>query len=289
MHSPYRVFVTIVDTGSLAASARQLHLSPSAVSKQLSTLEQRLNAKLIQRSTRSIQVTEIGERFYQQCTTILQAIERAETEIKDLAGKPAGRLKVTLPQVLANQTLARMLSQFGETYPAITLELTVSNALENLIEKNLDAGFRVGPLEDSRLVAVELFQAHTIVCASADYLACHGAPQRLEDLANHRLLIPSHLNLSPYGHLLSLSSHHHFCDNANLLVEMAMAGLGIALGLDISLTPALKRGDLIQLPFSVARQSLPVSLVYLSRQFMPRRLALFIEQVKAYGWVEPLA
>ena len=196
-HASYLTFMTIIETGSLAATARKLHLSPSAVSKQLATLEQRLGTQLIQRSTRSMQVTEAGECFFQRCIEITQAVEAAETEIRDLVTAPSGTLRITLPQVLVTRDFADLLRRFGELYPGISISLEVSNNIERLIEKNLDLGFRAGPLQDSRMVATELFQSQIVLCASPGYAASHGIPTNADQLVKHTLLIPDLVYLNP--------------------------------------------------------------------------------------------
>ena len=287
-HSAYKTFVSIVDTGSLAATARKLHLSPSAVSKQLSTLEQRLGTKLIQRSTRSIHVTEAGERFFQRCIAILQATEAAEAEIKDLAGAPSGPLRITLPQVMATQDFAQMLRQFTQSYPAVSVELVVSNDTENLINKNLDVGFRVGPLEDSQLIASELFQTEVMMCASPQYIEKHGFPTTVDKMIEHTLLMPSYLNLSPYFKPTAKSENtspldnHILCDNANMLLELAIAGAGLAMIMETSLRTAIKNKELITKALPVKRAPIPVNLIYLSRDYIPSRVSLFVEHVKKY-------
>ena len=288
-NSPYKTFVTIVDTGSLAATARKLHLSPSAVSKQLSMLEQRLGTQLLQRTTRSIQITDAGELFFQRCIVILNATEAAETEVMELSGTPSGKLTITLPQLLATAEFSVMLQTFRRDYPTIGLELSVSNDLENLIVKNLDVGFRVGPLEDSRLIGRELFHAQTIMCASPDYLQQHGYPRHIKDLANHQLLIPSYLNLSQYSQSSIDTGHPNvtLCDNANMIVELASAGAGLVFMLDVVLESAITREKLIplQLPADIQPggfQPALVSLVYTSRDYIPRRLSVFIEYVMGY-------
>ena len=139
--SSYTIFVQIVESGSFAGAARELHLSPSAVSKQLSRLEQRLDTKLIQRSTRSVRVTEAGERFYQRCRSILQAVDEAEAEVAELSSQAAGRLRVTLPQSLATAHFASLIAQFQKQHPAITVDLSVSNSIVNLIENRVDIAF----------------------------------------------------------------------------------------------------------------------------------------------------
>ena len=283
--SGYRTFIKIVDTGSLAATAKELHLSPSAVSKQLASLEERLDAKLIQRSTRSIQVTDVGEQFYQRCVAIVQAAQAAESEVRDLTGELDGSLKITLPQAMATGDFSRLLQNFKSAHPAIGLDVKVNNSVNNLIEKDLDVAFRAGKLKDSRLVAIELFRSHVIMCASPAYIERCGRPKTITDLSNHTLLVPSHHYL-PRGNSSSLSSlrsdGHILCDDLRLLVELAKSGAGLAMLWESYAQEELQNDQLIQVESPLELESRTLNMLYISRKYVPRRLSLFLAHVKAH-------
>lgn len=287
-YNNFRTFISIVDTGSLAETARRLHLSPSAVSKQLALLEQRLGSKLLQRSTRAIQVTDTGERFFRHCINITQAVDAAETEIRDMAGDPSGVIKITLPQVMATEDFASMLQSFTQAQPEISLKLEVSNDAENLIDKDLDIGFRAGSLQDSQLIAVELFESEIVMCASPEYIRQHGTPNDIDGLHKHRLIIPSYVYLPPSLKRAKKSQgsvafdHHILCDNVSLLINLAKAGAGLAMTWDSLINNELDRKELIQIESPIKHKSRPVSLVYASRNYMPQRMRLFIDHVKQH-------
>ena len=278
--SSYSVFAKIVESGSLAKAAQELHLSPSAVSKQLSGLEQRLGAKLIQRSTRSIQVTEIGERFYQRCQQILCAVTDAETEVKELASEAAGRLRVTLPQSLATAHFASLIHTFQARYPAITVDLGVSNSIVNLIENKVDVAFRAGALDDSRLIATELFRAEIVLCGSPAYFDAHPVPRSLTDLKSHRLLVPSEHYIPtqwrPRSRGSAQQAHWSVCEDINLLVESLKLGAGVGLLWEQAARSHLEQGELVAVASPIEHAPRPVNMIHLSRDYLPKRVAVFL-------------
>lgn len=284
----YRTFVKIVETGSLAQSARELHISPSAVSKQLAGLEQRLGAKLLQRSTRSLQVTEVGERFFHRCIEVLRAAEAAESEVRDLAGEQGGELKIALPQAVASEEFTGLLFDFARTYPKITLDIRVSNTAQKLIENEFDVAFRAGNLKDSRLLAVELFSARVVMCASPEYIQRFGKPSTLNDLTEHKVLAPSyHYLQSGVGGLQrtalsSVREDHILCDDLGVLLNLAKSGAGIAMMWESYVRVAVAQGSLVQFDSLIEHSPRPVNMLYLSRDYVPRRVALFLEHLRAY-------
>lgn len=285
-NSNLKTFVTIVDTGSLAETARQLKLSPSAISKQLSALEQRLGTQLIQRSTRWMQVTEAGLHFYKRCVEITRSLEAAESEVRDLVDAPMGTLKITMPEVLVSSDIASVLQSFTAIHPHITISLEITNDLQSLIQNSLDVGFRVGQLPDSGLIGANLFEANVVMCASPSYVKSNGVPATVEQLDNHQILVPSPIYLSPSDGSSDVITPRHeperqlLCDNTSMLIELAKSGVGPALIWDYSAAAAIARGELQCFPSPIAHAPRRVSLVYTSRDFLPRRVRLFIEHVK---------
>ena len=284
----YRTFIKIVETGSLAATARELHISPSAVSKQLAGLEQRLGAKLLQRSTRSVRVTEVGERFFHRCIEVLQAAEAAESEVRDLTGELGGELKIALPQAVASEEFTSLLYDFTRTFPNITLDIRVSNAAQKLIENKFDVAFRVGNLKDSRLLGVELFRARVVMCASPEYVQRFGIPTKLSDLTEHTLLAPSYHYLQSEAGRLQRSTarsgdeSHILCDDLGVLLNLAKSGAGVAMMWESYVRVAVAQGSLHQFNSLIEHSPRPVSMLYLSRDYVPRRLTLFLEYLRAH-------
>jgi len=186
--SEMAVFVRVVETGNLSAAARELRLTPSAVSKLISRLEDRLGARLLNRTTRRVMLTEEGRAYYQRSTPILAAIDEAERAVADLHGVPRGLLKVNASTSFGQYHIVPLIPGFLARYPDLRLELTLSESIVNLIEEEVDVAVRIGQLPDSSLIARKLGTARRVVVASPAYLKRHGTPQTPDDLKHHNCL-----------------------------------------------------------------------------------------------------
>lgn len=181
------VFVRVVETGGLSAAARALKLTPSAVSKLIARLEARLGARLLNRSTRGLQLTPEGEGFYARSVQVLADIEEAEREV--LAGAaPRGRVRINSVVDLGQQFVLPLVPGFLEQHPEVTLDLVLTDQVVDLLEERADVAIRMGPLRSSNLTARKLGETRAVVVGSPDYLARRGTPRRLEDLAGHHQL-----------------------------------------------------------------------------------------------------
>lgn len=179
------VFVRVVELGGFSAAAREFGLTPSGASKLLTRLEARLNTRLVNRSTRKLQLTPEGEAFYDRAVRILSDLSEAEREAA-VGACPRGRLRVNSNLPFGRLHLAPLVPQFLAQYPEVTLDLILSDTVVDLLEERADVAIRVGPLRDSNLVARKLGSSRMVVVASPDYLARHGTPTAPADLENHR-------------------------------------------------------------------------------------------------------
>lgn len=178
------VFVRVVETGGLSAAARALRLTPSAVSKLMARLEARLGARLLNRSTRELQLTPEGAAFYARSVQVLADIEEAEREV--LAGAaPRGRVRVNSVVDLGRNLLLPLVPGFLAAHPDVTLDIVLTDQVVDLLDERADVAIRVGRLRSSNLTARKLGESRAIVVASPDYLARRGTPTTLEDLAHH--------------------------------------------------------------------------------------------------------
>lgn len=181
------VFVRVVETGGLSAAARALKLTPSAVSKLVSRLETRLGARLLNRSTRRLQLTPEGEAFFARSVRVLADIDEAEREV--LAGAaPRGRVRVNSVVDLGGQFILPLVPAFLEQHPDVTLDIVLTDQVVDLLEERADVAIRMGALRSSNLTARKLGESRAVVVAAPDYLARRGVPTRLEDLADHHQL-----------------------------------------------------------------------------------------------------
>ncbi len=285
--SEYRTFCTIVELKSITGAAKALHKSVSAVSKQLSKLEAGLSVQLIDRSTKAITITPLGEKFYQQCKLILQSVTDAEQALKDEVTTASGTLVLSFPEVLLRTPLLALITKFARLHKGIQFDLRASNTPDNVIDEGIDFAFRIGKLEDSRLTANKLFPVRMICIASPAYIECHGKPTSLTNaFEQHKMLLPTYINLTEkikelLGHSNSFSlQQHHLMNSETVTFDAVMQGMGVTALLDISIQSQLDSGELLNL---FPEQELPqqdVFLLYHNRDYIPEKMRLFKAFIK---------
>lgn len=183
------IFVKVVERGSFTAAARSLGLPKTTVSRKLKELENRLGARLLNRTTRRLALTEAGAVYFEHSRRIASELAEAERAVHHLEGTPRGWLRITAPYTLSVVTLAPMLLEFRERYPDVRLDVVLTNDRLDLVANEIDVALRVGALPDSSLVARRLATYPTQVYASESYLARYGEPRRPEDLRDHQALV----------------------------------------------------------------------------------------------------
>ena len=228
------IFVRVVERGGFAAAAEETGLTPSGVSKAVTRLEDRLGVKLLQRTTRRLMMTPEGETLLTRGREILAAIEATEAEVMAARGKPKGTIRVNTGTAYARHRLAPVLPTFRQMYPEIDLILSVADRRVDVIGEQIDVAIRTGELQDSSLIARQLGVSERVIAASPDYIARHGEPKRASELADHTCLaVTGFARLSEWplridGKVTRVPVKPAVsCDNADVLAEMALAGLGI--------------------------------------------------------------
>jgi DNA-binding transcriptional LysR family regulator len=182
------VFVRVLEAGSFAAAARLIGMPTTTVSAKVAALEKRLGATLIHRTTRQLRATPAGALYLERCRSALLEIEMAEAELKSDSEEPTGTLRITAPTVLGRSILPELVADYRRKFPAVRVEATVMDRKANLVAEGVDLAIRVGPLQDSSLVARKWFEGSGGFFASPAYLERHGTPKTLDDLANHHLV-----------------------------------------------------------------------------------------------------
>lgn len=248
----FAIFVRVAETRSFAAAGRLSGISASAVSKAIARLEEKLGARLLNRSTRSVSLTGEGALFLERCRRILSEIEMARLELSDTGQEPRGRLRVSLP--LVSGLMLPVLSEFARRYPQIELDLDFTNRLVDVIDEGFDAVVRTGELGDSRLMSRQIGKSRFLYVGSPRYFEKHGVPASPDDLREHLCLqhrfptsgliekwpisnefsVPSSQVVSP------ITSNH-----IETLLYMAIEGHGIARLPDFSVRDALTSGKLL--------------------------------------------
>ena len=235
--SAMELFARVVQAGSFSAAARGLSLTPSAVSKQIGRLEDRLGARLITRTTRQFALTEEGRAFHERTVRILAEVAEAEQAVTDLRGEARGTLRVNAPFAFGRQHIAPLLPRFLEQHPALRIDLTFNDRFVDLVDEGVDLVIRIGELADSSLVARRLARNRRLVSGSPAYFERHGRPAEPADLAGHNCLVYTYRALrndwifvGPDGVEQSVRvSGNLEANNAEALHAAVLQGSGLAL------------------------------------------------------------
>jgi len=230
------IFIEVVKHASFAGAARKLGLTSSAVSKQVQNLEHNLQTKLLDRTTRSVSLTEEGALFFERAGRAMEDLAEAEEQIHELKSCPRGTLKISIPLGIGIKHLKTSIAAFAREYPEVILDLSFDDRLVNIAEEGFDVAVRIGALQDSSLIARRLASCPTYLCASPEYLKRHGTPQNPDDLVQHNVLAYTR-NQAPHewryiaksGEMGHTKLHSTFrCDTGEMLREAAFQGVGIA-------------------------------------------------------------
>jgi DNA-binding transcriptional LysR family regulator len=249
-----RIFVRVVELQSFSEVARRAGVTPATVSKHVSSLEAAVGARLINRTTRRLFITEAGQRLYEHCVRVLQELDAAESELAEIKGEPAGPLHVTAPLMFALRRLSPRLPEFLMRYPKVSLDLDLSIEKVDLFQERIDVAVRIADAIDPGLVAFRLAPYRRAICASPAYLAAHGTPRVPEDLAAHNCLVGrgAMLNTSwpvqRNGELGSVRVSGNFlANNGEVLRDAALAGVGIMMTARWQVEDDFRAGRLVDL------------------------------------------
>src|SRR5512134_3811714 len=228
------VFVRAVELGGFSAAARALGLTPSAVSKSISRLEDRLGVRLLNRTTRSLTTTPEGDTFLERSRRILADIEEAEEEITRFRSAPRGLLRLHVSVAFGLHQLPPVVPEFMRRFPEVQLDIAVSDRLPDLAEEGIDLAVRSGEVEDQSLIARRICLMERVICAAPGYLTEHGTPEVPDDLLHHNcLLLSSQPQLAywpfdtPQGVRTVKVNGNLIADNAETGVQLAILGLGL--------------------------------------------------------------
>jgi DNA-binding transcriptional LysR family regulator len=228
-------FVAIADAGSISDAARRLQVSKSVVSERLAELERALGTRLINRTTRSLALTDDGTAFYARARRILQEVEEAATEIVERRGELSGRMRISAPVSFGSLHVSKAIMSFLQRHPKIELTLELDDRFVNLSADGYDAVIRHGPAPDGDVIAKRLAPSRRVLVASPDYIKQHGKPQSIADLDAHRGIIYSNRGAADWRFKASRGMVHANpqlalrVNNGILMRDAAIAGLGIAL------------------------------------------------------------
>jgi len=278
------MFVRIVETGNFSAVARQLGTTQPTISKQLTALEQRLQTRLLNRSTRSISLTEAGAAYYERCRRILDEVREAEGALGKLQSALSGTLHVNGSIALGQIFLTPLLLRFQRQYPELAIELSLSDRYIDLVEEGADLAVRIGRLADSNLVARRLGSTRRVVVATPAYLAAHGTPRRPEDLAQHSCLLYAYLSTGnewsfngPDGEIRVRVQGNFKANNGDAIRQALLANVGVAMSPDWLIHDKLESGEVVVLLPEFTPPPLDINAVYPSGRHVSTKVRTFIE------------
>ncbi|NPT60158.1 LysR family transcriptional regulator [Paraburkholderia elongata] len=283
-------FVLTADLGSLSLAAERLGMSNAAASRMLSALEDRLGARLIERTTRRLWLTDAGREYQRRCVSILADLAEADTAVSDMSQRPRGVLRVTSSVSFAALHIAPWLPEFNQRYPELVVQITAANRYPNFIEAGIDVAIRTREHEgDSGITVRRLAHTRRVLAASPAYLAQHGVPETPEDIAQHNLLVYSYA-VNPY--LLQLKRGR---ERRNIPVSAALesnegqvicaagrAGLGIVIQPLYIVHDDIVAGRLIPLLCDWELPPLTINLAYQSRRNQPAKIRVFADALSEH-------
>lgn len=279
------LFAQVVRLKSFRAAAEQRGVTNSVVSKHISRLEADLGLQLLHRSTRKLNLTEAGERLYQHCLVLEKNVKLADEELGSYRAEPSGLLRISAPGVSGQLFLPQVIHRYMRMYPSVEVDMVIQDGFDDLIEQGFDLAIRTGTLEDSSLIAKRLVTSCWSAFASPAYLEKQGAPQTLDDLANHECLIFSHQQtgdsdwpcMSIEGQV-SVSVNSRFRVNSLLaLREAALDGAGIAFLPFYLVHNERSSGALIPVLECELSRRVGIYALYPQSRFLPQKTRAFIE------------
>jgi DNA-binding transcriptional LysR family regulator len=281
------VFTKVVETKSFTGAADVLGLPKSTVSRKLAQLEERLGVRLVQRTTRKLALTEIGEAYYERCSRIVADIHAAEQLVTDMQSTPRGRLRITASVDFSTRFLGTIVAEFLAEHPDINVEIEGTDRIVDLIDEGYDLAVRFGPMPESTLIARRLCALHLVLCASPAYLAKRGTPTTIDELDEHDhvLFTPTSRNqawtiVGPGDAQFEFGRPARFAsNNFGAVVEVAQAGGGIAIISEFMISEELKQGTLVRVLPEWRTRPTEAHAVYPARQNLPPRLTLFLDHL----------
>jgi DNA-binding transcriptional LysR family regulator len=280
------VFTKVVETRSFTGAADQLGLPKSTVSRKLAQLEERLGVRLVQRTTRKLALTDIGQAYYERCARIVADVAAAEQLVTDMQATPRGRVRVTAPIDISTRYLGGIVAGFVAANPDVTVELEASDRIVDLIEDGFDVAVRFGALPESTLIARRLCKIESLLVATPAYLARRGTPATVEELDEHdRVLFTPNARVQSWT-LVHGEATYEFgrparfgSNNVGAVRGAVLAGAGISVLAEFMVADDIAAGRLVPLLPRWRTRPIDVHAVYPALQNLPPRISLFLDHV----------
>ena len=282
-------FVRIVEHGSLSGAAREMGKSLPAVSRSLRTLEERLGARLLTRTTRAIALTEFGQQYFEHCRRILRDIEEAEGLAGETSRVAQGLVRITAPLLFGRLHVVPLVAPFLSAHPQVQIEMQLSDNIVAMVDDGIDLSIRIGDLHDSSLIAVSLGQVARTVCATPNYWTVHGKPQHPQELIQHHCL--TFRGFQERGWLFNVNGEEHYwpintayaCNDGAAVISVARDSGGIVQMMSYQLAADFAAGNLTPALDEYAPHPLPVHAVYPGGRLLPNKMRTLLDD-----WVPKL-
>ena len=283
--SEMEAFIAVVDQGGFTDAARRLNLSKSAVSKHVAALEERLAVRLLNRTTRRVNPTEIGLAFYDRAIAVLKDANEADEMVTAMQSDPRGLLRISAPVSFGLRHLMPVITEFLAAYPDVSVNVVFEDRFTELVAEGYDAALRIGTLEDSSLKMRTLARASMLLLAAPGYLEKHGTPRSIDELSKHTLLHYTFMAAGNVWRLTSPSGEERqvrvggrlTANNGEALLQAAARGLGIAYAPSFMGCEALKSGGLVQLLPELPARDIGVHIVYPEGRYLQPKLRVLID------------
>ncbi|AFH95610.1 TPA: LysR family transcriptional regulator [Providencia stuartii] len=278
------ILIEVAECLSFTQAAKKLHMTKSAVSKSISTVESHLGVKLFNRSTRHISLTEIGTTYIEYLKASYSFIEQGNDAIAQLNIKAAGRIKISAPMSFGTLHLSKIIAEFLKLYPDLQTELILDDSVVDLVAEGFDVAIRIGHLPDSSLIGKKITPCYSALCASPDYLSLHKQPKTVTDLKEHNCLFYSLYqsgqewvfykdnqaeHISPTGNLI--------VNNSESLLQATVQGVGISLLPCFIAAPYIEKGMLTPLLTDYSLPEHSIYAVYPNRHYLPHKTRMAID------------
>ncbi|MDM0117416.1 LysR family transcriptional regulator [Variovorax sp. J22R133] len=268
-----KTFREVALQGNFSRAATKLDMSKATVSKYVAELETRFGVRLLNRSTRSVSLTDAGALLLERSTPVLEMVELTQAELQERASQPAGRLRISAPHGMGQGDLPNLLSQFMRHYPEVSISLRLNGPAVDLVDEGIDVALRLGPIENDNLIVRRLVQVNYVVCASPHYWRKHGMPKHPTDLANHVALTGSSSGLHPRwrfeenGKPIDVPVKSRMdATESGPLVQVAMHGLGVVYLPALLVRPHIDHGELAPALEEFVRKDMWLSAAYVQRR-----------------------
>jgi DNA-binding transcriptional LysR family regulator len=279
-----KTFVAVVDAGSFVKASDAQGMSKPAVSRYISDLESRLGVRLLQRTTRRLSLTDEGHIFYERCRNVLMAVDEAETEIASRSSEASGLVRINAPLTFGILHLAPLWGEFRRLHPKVTLDITLSDRVVDLVEEGFDLAIRIAALPDSGLISRRIATTRMVLCASPHYLAQHGVPTHPSELATHAVIAYNQLSSGDEWHFDGpegkVAVRTHPCistNNGDTCRAAAVHHQGIVLQPSFLVSEDLASGALVELMPAFRSIEIGIYTMYPTRRHVPPKVSMLVE------------